>query len=135
MDDLILFLEAENNADEQAAKAAVMTLPGEDPEVWVELDSAGGTFYIMSSSGDLVARGLPESEARHIARHDPARVLRECAARRRLITRWESLAGLTNSEDDGFSRGQLFEVCQDLKDSVQSYAGRPGFKEEWDVTQ
>jgi hypothetical protein len=100
VDDLIAFLTARLDEDEAAAKAAetgtpwhaaagqfgprVTTGPGEDDHwdreisyaVWVCDDEADGC---PDDSRAVMA------EARHIARHDPARALREVEAKRALL--------------------------------------------------
>jgi len=52
----------------------------EDKRIAADAASAGGR-----EEWDAAADGRPPHVAEHVARHDPARVLAECAAKRRLV--------------------------------------------------
>ena len=88
MTDLIAFLNARLDEDEEAAKASVM------PE-WM-ISESGEFGYIVAAvgtetTGESIADAWQEDVAVHIARHDPARVLREVEAKRAMLaelTRW-----------------------------------------------
>jgi hypothetical protein len=63
----------------------------------------------------------------HIARWDPARVLAKVKAERRIlddITRNDYIDGLGNASTDGLAHRLLGYLAQ-------SYAGQPGWREEW----
>jgi hypothetical protein len=81
--ELVLFLRARLDEDEQAARA-----------------TTGGKWY----SADVLEVNLaaPRPDAEHIARHDPARVLAEVNAKRRIldeiVPKVESYWGAVNSE-------------------------------------
>ena len=62
----------------------------------------------------------------HIARHDPARVLAECEAKRRIVER----AGFLIDEPDGL--GNLCEGI--LMDLALPYADHEDYREEWRVS-
>lgn len=65
-------------------------------------------------------------DAAHIARHDPARVLAECEAKRRIV---ESLIDMEPVEDE--RKGQVVTlrwVCHSL---ALPYADHPDYREEW----
>jgi hypothetical protein len=77
-DDLVAFLRARLDEDEQAARETLWEGSGNKPD-WelpssATVDVGGDEFY----AGDATI-------ARHIARHDPARGLREVEAKRRII--------------------------------------------------
>ena len=88
MTDLIAFLNARLDEDEATAKASVM------PE-WM-ISESGEFGYIVAAvgtetTGESIADAWQEDVAVHIARHDPARVLREVEAKRAMLaelTRW-----------------------------------------------
>ena len=88
MADLIAFLKARLDEDEATAKASVM------PE-WI-ISESGEFGYIVAAvgtetTGESIADAWQEDVAVHIARHDPARVLREVEAKRAMLaelTRW-----------------------------------------------
>lgn len=81
----------------------------------------------------------------HAARHDPARVLREVAANRRRLERHtpQMMVGYDSDENDpttyvpGCPTCQTTVVnegdwpCEEIRDTLVSYADRPGYREEW----
>lgn len=73
MSDLRAFLLARLDEDEAAARVAV-------PGPWT-VD--GGTVYATHVTDEVVR--YTQDSADHIARHDPARVLREIEAKRRML--------------------------------------------------
>lgn len=74
--------------------------------------------------------------AAHIARHNPARVLREVEAKRGIIERHEqarefggksTISAHVNAQDDGY-----VQACFDaLRDLALPYADHPDYREEW----
>jgi hypothetical protein len=121
LDDLITFLRARLDEDEQAAAAAAgqqtyydwevrEAEPHEQPEV-----RATGTSY-------QVVSGVDDSTAEHIARHDPARVLREVEAKRRLIQWCVWMVGDFRGSD----------VWKDVLPLLAlPYADHPDYRDEW----
>jgi len=109
------FLLARIAEDEAAAAAAVSRRDGIDS--W----EAVGSGTVVGPGYDKVKHVmLPSSEdgaARHIARHDPARVLAECEAKWRIVKEWgwsETLDG------DGLMRIMALP-----------YADHPDYRQEW----
>ena len=80
------FLLARIAEDEYDAKAFINDLG--QAKHW-RADDVGGRVRQVESPvfglDDLIATTNTRMEAAHIARHDPARVLRECAAKRRMV--------------------------------------------------
>lgn len=122
------FLLARIAEDEEAARAA-------SPGGWSYpgIDSvAGGTLYDKTrrivdvvyenphdNDGRIVRRLLvPEADANgnHIARHDPARVLAECKAKRQLV--------------DGFDSWGS-DAQWTLRTLALPYADHPDYRDEW----
>lgn len=115
---------------------AVRTGTDDDPEWSREVNSA---MWQCDDEAD----GCPEvarewiAEARHIARHDPARVLREVAAKRAIMKRYvratevpPSVAGYIRGQDSGYA-----EACLDaLRDLATAWADHPDYRTEWSVT-
>ena len=64
-----------------------------------------------------------EQEVRHIARHDPARVLAECEAKRRIVELFPDAA----QDGDGWNDAG-YSVLRDL---AAVYADHPDYREEW----
>lgn len=93
MDELVQFLRARLDEDERIAKAAT-------PGPWLVNDESFiETIYARDGHTAVVAGGRwggeapvfeSDEDATHIARHDPARVLAEVEAKRRLLLWAES---------------------------------------------
>ena len=126
MDDLLAAVKAELDEDEAAAKAAAQSgnqfmEPGSHDPRWQRITGHnGGEIRDMCEPrrGCVVVfdEGAPSAEqAAHIARHDPARALREVAAMRKLIA-----YAIRNAEDadgewgDGHSGAEIASgQCED----------------------
>jgi Family of unknown function (DUF6221) len=134
-DALVAFLREQLDTDERVARGA-------HPGPWAA--QRGGLSYVVTDypgtlpgkmdfeigRPDLIARlaatmGRAESEyanADHIALHDPARVLREVAAKRRIVD-WVEC----ELADDAEQR-MLQEIARWL---ALPYNDRPGYLPEW----
>jgi hypothetical protein len=131
MDDLVTWLREQIDEDEQVARRADHA----DPAPWCTegherdarvLTYTGGVFH--GSSGDMRL-----AVAEHIARHDPARVLREVKAKRRIL---DGIASrLDEDEDDHRWEGADAETdgmaSTVLRLLALPYADRPGYRDEW----
>ena len=87
VDDLIAFITARLDEDEAAAKLAAR-----EGGTWAQADPGGmDSGSIFSLGGQVVCDvGAPdEYQAAHIARHDPARALREVAFKRAILAQRE----------------------------------------------
>lgn len=137
MDDLVQWLRAQLDEDERIARAGgnrwrfeqLRDGPAGEPGGYV-LDLGRTSIVDIGFMDDDVL--LPD-EAAHIAEHDPARVLREVDAKRRIAEhhdryRSESLgngpACFTCGPGLGFP-------CPTMRALALPYADRPGFHEEW----
>lgn len=153
MKDLIEFLRAQLDADEQAAADAAYSSGGND---WVYrdfgIDEKGrreGTLQLADEvpidSTDLErAVNMDGHQMFHIARHDPARVLREVEANRNLVD-----AALLAEHDlnymrarppaDAAVRAEMLARYEArwaawvyvLRQLALPYADHPGCREEW----
>ncbi len=86
MSDLVAFLRARLGEDEAEARLAAR-----EGGTWTQDDPVRFPGAISSLGGQVVYdEGAPdENQAPHIARHDPARVLREVEAKRAILAeRW-----------------------------------------------
>lgn len=81
--DIVEFLRARLDEDESEAVLAQRIREGR-PEEWVAVSARYGVSEIRTAAGKAVATEVPDA-ARHIARHDPERVLREVEAKRRMV--------------------------------------------------
>jgi hypothetical protein len=137
MNDLITWLRAQLDADEQVARAA------SEPPWTVERASVmhsgptashhpdgqrlGRTVVASVGAWDL---GVPTAaDAEHIARWDPARVLAEVDAKRPMLEWIEDLEAKTLNDN-------LWNIdaYHPLLLLAQPYAGRDGWRTEWATT-
>ena len=117
-DDVVAFLRARLDEDEAAAREAAR---GEGVSWQQSYPNPGlytGTTDITDGDLAIVARvGAPV--AAHIARHDPARVLRDVEADRRLLAEADKLAG-----DVGWDDAIMFTVgCR-----AATYSDHPDYR-------
>lgn len=129
MDDLVRWLGAQ--LDEDAARA--MAAGGDG---WRRQDHPSDTVAVYDSKGEPVVydEGWPsEAQAEHIAEWDPARVLREIDAKRKVLAEYEQADrysrttwGQSNADQ---SRARTLGKVVRLLASV--YSDRPGYREEW----
>jgi len=87
MDDLAAFCAALDE-DEAAARAALAAPAIPQP---------GGGFVLRDYAGDRI----PDAMAAHIARHDPARTLREVAVKRAILAEHPPVYPVTFPEPSG----------------------------------
>lgn len=88
--------------------------------VYEQPDDHDGSIVRHLLSGEADANGA------HIARHDPARVLAECEAKRRIVERFME-AGREGSPDYELGYGLLFAVHA----VAAVYASHPDYEEAW----
>jgi hypothetical protein len=131
MTDLVEFVRACLDDDERVAQAV-------DPRGWIEATEEGHW------------NEFNQTEIDHIARHDPARVLAEVAAKRAILDLHAitvtKVATAPFDPDTGEPREPEYEVecavcgwvnddptsgCETLRLLAQPFAGRPGWREEW----
>lgn len=121
-DDLVQFLHARLDEDEQAARAAggapwEATVPGMvHVSAAAQRDNRG-----MRSQGYVAAVERAEIQ-HHIARQDPPAVLARATAMRSIVRHWEYW------EQGEIGRGPWAQACRHL---AKIYASHPDFREEW----
>ena len=132
------FLLARIAEDEAAAKAAAS---GEGGARW-------NAYFIPGEGISLTVRNkAPEEweDVRHddttdfIARHDPARVLRECEAKRKIVE-WHKpfdyvhpdyLPSCEGCWEDGGEDGPPLWPCRNVRWAALPYSDHPDYNEEW----
>jgi hypothetical protein len=124
VDDLLVWLRQQLDEDEQVALAA-------SPGPW---SPNAESYEVVAVDGITVADGIalsgPQLRAtvEHIALHDPARVLREVEAKRRIVNSFA--AGIEAQPlERGTERYALTRFV--LRLLALPYSDRPGFREEW----
>lgn len=163
MSELIEFLRARLADDEAAARAS--GVPGGDPNWWTSEAKGvpGGRFFSVRTrlvnrpvarverlDGDDATALDAAATASHIARHDPARALREVEVKRKIIDRYVELhdrfaaawseysdwlegkptpePGTQTTQADPAIRDEL--LCT-LRLLALPYATHPDYREEW----
>ncbi|NWL13337.1 hypothetical protein DM793_18895 [Paenarthrobacter nitroguajacolicus] len=119
------FLEARIEEDEQAAKGAALMMGG----------GAWGNDGTCVASGEdaFWVDGLhvqsPELVSEHIVRHNPARVLAECAAKRAIIEDWED----PNCDGvwEGYDYGCALTTDRAARALAAVYSDHPDYQQEW----
>jgi uncharacterized protein DUF6221 len=134
--DLVEFLTARLDDDESAAEACRWRdwVPGSDlhpPSVETAEPQPGWHGERATVAGLQATVGKVEREyehAAHIARHDPARVLREVAAKRQLLA--DALKMAEDAADTEFwgLQNNAARIAQLL---AAPYADHPDFQPEW----
>jgi hypothetical protein len=141
---LAAFVEARLAEDEQIAKAAA----DRDGREWAAGED-GHTSYAVYRVADGFAvaydEGAPdEGEREHLARHDPARVLREVAAKRRVLadhhvptpgwpfSGWPARA-CTGCGADRWEEPLTEDVngCYELRNLASVWSDHPDYDESW----
>lgn len=134
-DDLVDFLKARLGDDERTARAATENAPtpwqtglGEDDWTRDRMLFGGRGEPLWENEGSQ-GLSLPEGVAPHIARHDPARVLREVVAKRAIV---EPHVDVHRCEWGDYAGGDVSEcTARELRLLASVYADHPGYREEW----
>lgn len=134
MDDLITWLRAQLDDDERIALAAADQFGGQGGQHWavnperpevVSAPTVGhgrGVFAVVYPA--TTNWGEPV-ELEHVARHDPARVLADIAAKRRILAAHEKWCD--GYCEAGFDAAHMWSI----KALASAYDARPGYREEW----
>jgi hypothetical protein len=155
----VQWLRAQLDEDERIARTASWA---DDANAWHAKSSpfdargAGQRWYVEDSMEDGVVSHVDprasddEGVARHIARHDPAHVLRDIDANRQVLAGYDkavqAVEDLSAVRDRLHARGQdVFMTELDLESAIHRrdalggvlrllalpYADWPGYREEW----
>jgi hypothetical protein len=124
MDELVQFLRARLDDDESYARNSFGDHNGAGPEwheLWSEALNIGDDEDLVMTNDSQVSRFME--------RHDPARVLREVEARRRIVYLAVQVPSLTGKFD-------LFDNSRDgwaevLKQLAVSYSDHRDYRAEW----
>lgn len=127
--DLVEFLTAQYDEDEKTARAAGGGRASGRRWDAVQAADCRARGAIGDGHGDIVVYECyaGADHANHIARHDPARVLADIAAKRRRLER--------HTPGDGAFCGACEQEwpCEDVRIDASVYADRPGYKPQWAV--
>jgi hypothetical protein len=136
VDELVAFLRAALDRDEQVAMGAQAAAPGQ----WRRTDEGalwstdtGGNGYFATGPWDT---GIGDQISEHMLHWDPARVLAEVKAKRQLLDLHSP--GRSYREDElpvcGSCRKDRVYPCRVVRLLAQPYAGQPGWREEWQLS-
>ena len=124
--DLIAFLNARLDEDEAAAKGAAGDV-WEYRDTWVWC----GPFEVA----DIFGGADMEEIGGHIARHDPARVLREVTAKRVIVTRYAAVRRAFDDREGGLwpdvTRREKSHAYATLCDLAGIWSDHPDYQDEW----
>jgi hypothetical protein len=129
--DLVEFLRARLDRDERVARACAGASWTASPSGRIQVESEKGTNG-QTPEDCFVAAAENGAYAEHIARHDPARALREVAAKRQILDDYEKDAwAMSRGRSD-----QTLEAVQAARLTVlrllaQTYRGHPSYRDEW----
>ncbi|MFF0389663.1 DUF6221 family protein [Kitasatospora sp. NPDC004615] len=113
-DNLVAFLRERLDEDERAASEAWPVPWSADAEEYGVVDPGDGTEI---ADVVVLSTNQQRATARHIARHDPARVLAEVAAKRRVVELWSHSIGTGGTYT--------------LRALALPYREHPDFRPEW----
>jgi hypothetical protein len=127
---MIAFAEARLDEDEVAARAATSG-------TWHATERTDGMTVVTALEPmywPVTERhSVPDGE--HIARHDPARVLRDVEAKRARIERYKRAVEVGGANPSSFVRGQddgYAEACLDsIRDDTATWSDHPEYREGW----
>jgi len=114
VNDLVAWLRARLDEDEAVARAAT---PGKWSMGRLDEHEIGDAWM------------LKLDDKRHIARHDPARVLREVAAKRAIVDAYEHLMRTAGIEPSAHFR--MLGLEQAVEHLASVYADHAEYREEW----
>jgi Family of unknown function (DUF6221) len=107
----------------------------------IATDAAAASGRAEWAPADLPGSGPPhDPAAEHVARHDPARVLAECGARRRLVLACRDIGpdrAFLGARPEGLADFPLTPTDQHQLAAVTlallalPYAGHPEYRREW----
>lgn len=148
MDELVQWLGEQLDEDERIARAAA------EPEKWIELNRAPHLNWSVEYWADpdraavvaeessaypvvVTAEGIDEADAEartvHVAEHDPARVLREVDADRKLLALFVEVGAREVDLDDAseYADGWVNALGMAVRLRALPFSNRPGYRKEW----
>jgi hypothetical protein len=139
VDELVAFLRACLDEDEKLAHAVIKGGQAHlgSAGQWNTYMEGGDDGWAIEDDAAGLAPGIIGGKpmADHIARHDPARVLREAASKRRVLDDYRitrvAVARTQGATDSMYAgRDALSQVLRVL---ASAYSDQPGYRAEWGV--
>ena len=90
-------------------------------------------WYVRGPSGSPEVEDTEQGKADvdHIARHDPARVLREVEAKRAIVADYADACAKYRADRTEFRAGERFAALLAATRLAAVYADHPDYREEW----
>lgn len=134
---LVAWLKDQIAADRELARCALGGHAAGKGPVW-RWDSGDRTVFYGNIAVAQDGTGTYPRNGRLIAEFDPARVLREVAAKRAMIEQYEAMqVGVDAAEGTvlaGAARIRLGAYLKTLQALAGVYSDRPGFRAEWETS-
>jgi len=131
VDDLVQWLGQQLDEDERTARAAGGASWEELPvSGWVHTAPLPTSEWQPPGYDHHVASAPLVEDRAHIVAHDPARVLREIAARRQALAHYARVCELTKDGDEAYLLAEGV-VAKQLQIMATAYDHRPGYRDEW----
>lgn len=130
--DLIEFLRARLDDDEQIARTAAGQ-NADGSRTWPSWSYDRDNFLVqVGDSSWFAAQKTGDADGEHIARHDPARVLADVDAKRRIIETYRKCLHMCAAgHETAYSQGELGAYESAAKLLALSYAAHPDYDEAW----
>jgi hypothetical protein len=127
MDDLVQWLGQQLDEDERIARAATR-----GPWVQSGIGDYGWTVDFGRPGAGVETADTDQglADADFIADHDPARVLREIAAKREALVHCERIRQHTRQGEEVYVLAEG-AVAKQIQIMAAAYNQRPGYREEW----
>lgn len=138
----VAFVEAQIAEDERVARAAIPDRENRPTTYYPDEDEDDGIWGVARGGSQVEGVGIivydegghTAGQAEHIARHDPARVLREVEGKRQIIARYQDAVARTSDFDHSTAVAEL--QVREYEDFVlpgllAAYVNRPGFDPLW----
>lgn len=140
--DLVPWLRAQLDEDERICRA---TLWDDDASLgsgrWIAYDRGPrdgfreARWVVIDGADEGVVDSRPqaaddEAVTRHIAEHDPARVLREIDAKRAVVAAYAEVAENDVAEFE-YARGWANALGFAVRQYALVYTDRPGYRDDW----
>lgn len=139
MDALIAFLNARLDEDERDAHAATGLTAADlteihEPTWWQNTEHGrvyAGDWHMVAQASANHPSVTNTGVLPHIARHDPARTLREVAAKRRILTVHRPYVPEPDQACLGCYGGIEWETCPVLRAMASVYSDHADYQKEW----
>jgi hypothetical protein len=134
--DLVEFLRAALDEEDAVARATAWSLSTQIYNAWeaVPPEDEDGAWRLRQAGKNAILLHCESEEiTRHIASHNPDRVLRAIAAKRQLVDAYAEVADMDTGDDaePEFAYGRAAGLGIAVRLLALTYADRPGYLPKW----